>query len=424
MTPPLRRSLAPLAVAAALLLGCTTPEATPTPRPTLAGVTPSATATGSASATPTPTSTAPAEATAPQVTPKPSPTGTPEPPALTGDIIGWFTEPRPASNVATRTIGVPPPSPFPPYDRQSAEVVLYDVETMTERRLGLGGYASFSPDGTMLAWVTGPEAHRWEELRLLDLRTGEERGLGRARTAQWLGNETIAVYEQGNDRAVVDVVTGAHGPERTGDDPPRPPEIGGYLLQGLSYPPDIFRSHYRLIRADDGSGFLFDAYRAVLAPDGRLFLATVPEPAARSQPNPGGPNVGLVETNLFEVDPATRLATFIATTRASFPNWPFAAGADVVVWQQNACTQSATTHLLDRRTGARTEVRGPIEWPYAVTPAGLIASGAFGAKALIDPATLDYRVVLPDGLVDVAWSRDFRYAAVGAALGHGGLCGG
>lgn len=130
-----------------------------------------------------------------------------------------------------------------------------------------------------------------------------------------------------------------------------------------------------------------------------------------------------METNLFEVDPATRRATFIATTRASFPNWPFAASADFVVWQQNACTQSVTTHLYDRRTGARTEVRGPIEWPDAFTPDGLIASGAFGAKALIDPATLDYRVVLPDGFSDVDWTPDYRYAAVGAALGHGGLCG-
>lgn len=39
----------------------------------------------------------------------------------------------------------------------------------------------------------------------------------------------------------------------------------------------------------------------------------------------------------------------------------------------------------------------------------------------IDP--LEYVAVLPFEYLDVQWSPDYRYAAVGLQFGHGGFCG-
>ena len=48
--------------------------------------------------------------------------------------------------------------------------------------------------------------------------------------------------------------------------------------------------------------------------------------------------------------------------------------------------------------------------------------GAFGGRALIDPAALQYRAALPPGVGDTSWSPDHRYASLGQYGGHGGLC--
>ena len=47
--------------------------------------------------------------------------------------------------------------------------------------------------------------------------------------------------------------------------------------------------------------------------------------------------------------------------------------------------------------------------------------GENGATAIIDPATFEYRAVLPE-LSGVVWSSDLRYAAVGQNFGRGGVC--
>lgn len=59
-----------------------------------------------------------------------------------------------------------------------------------------------------------------------------------------------------------------------------------------------------------------------------------------------------------------------------------------------------------------------------LTPDGrlTLSQAGLGADAIVDLETLEYEAVLPDGLFDIVWSADFRYAAVGTAAGHGGRC--
>jgi len=69
--------------------------------------------------------------------------------------------------------------------------------------------------------------------------------------------------------------------------------------------------------------------------------------------------------------------------------------------------------------------------PKEFNLAGLTGTGrlwayrwdGFGAKVLIDVATLRYVAVLPEGLGDVGWAGDFRFAVASVTGGHGGLCG-
>lgn len=379
-----------------------------------------ATVTGTAMATPSVEPTPPVDPTE-----KPTPTGTPEPPLLRGDIEGWFTEERPSPPSEVRAVQPAPPSPFEPYDRESREVVLYDTLTMTERNLGEGGMPRFSPDGSMLAWVAGSEPYEVGELRLLDLGTGDERWLGRARAIRWVDDETIVAYEVGNELVLVDVATGEHEPTEPTivnlNPVQRPIEEAGYRLEELVRFEDFWRRTYQLTNLATGDTREFDAYRAVLAPDGALVLATVSEPSTRIEPAEGPHGWWSHTSNIFEVDPDTGEATFIATAYPSYPNSPFDASEEHVMWTDRACNidGDAVTRLYDRETGALFDLDERLWAEF--TPDGLIARGSFGAERLVDPETLEYVVVLPF-VADNFWTPDYRYSAVGFELGHGGVC--
>src|SRR3712207_6665516 len=121
-------------------------------------------------------------------------------------------------------------------------------------------------------------------------------------------------------------------------------------------------------------------------------------------------------TNIFLVEIATGRATFIATARlSSSPVYlPMDANRDYVVWTEDPCGfphPPGRTRLYDRRAGTLTELSASLPNPR-LTPGGLIASGEpIGAKELIDPMTMTYRLVLPENVIDAAWSPDYRYAA-------------
>jgi hypothetical protein len=159
-----------------------------------------------------------------------------------------------------------------------------------------------------------------------------------------------------------------------------------------------------------------DVERARPAGPGELVLATRPEDGM---------------ANIFIVEIASGQATFIATSRWMAWNDPLAANEDYVLWTEDYCRpmDAGKTRLFDRRTGTLTELDATL-WA-TFTPGGLIASGTFGARELIDPETLEYVVVVPDGEPegpvessgpDLSWSPDYRYFSLGFAGGHGGLC--
>src|SRR5262249_43015480 len=128
-------------------------------------------ATGSLSL-PALTQTAPAS-----LTPTPAPVFTPSTGAR--QRTGLSNDPRPTQPDEYRTVAQKPPESFMPWNR--TDVVLYDVEARTERNLGPGASALFSPDGTSLAWTTGSLSDdAGSELKVLVVATGEVRTLGPA----------------------------------------------------------------------------------------------------------------------------------------------------------------------------------------------------------------------------------------------------
>ena len=124
---------------------------------------------------------------------------------------------------------------------------------------------------------------------------------------------------------------------------------------------------------------------------------------------------------------------FIARHRITrIANPPFAANEDFIVRTDDHCNfdSPGQTRVYDRRAGTITELDDRL-W-VSFTSDGLIASGTFGAKALIDPETFEYTFVLPalapgsegqSSGPDVSWSPDDVYVSRGFAGGHGGLCG-
>lgn len=414
MVAGLARRFAVVGPTLALLVAsaCSSDSGEPNPlAPTLtAAPSPTATETRTPVATGTPT---------PQQTPN-----SPEPTEEARGIVGIFTDPRERTAGAVRDVGPRPPSPFKPWNLEN--VVLYDFEPMTEHDLGPGAFARFSPDGKRLAWAAGAGG-QWDELRVLDLATGEERALGPGRALRWVDDETLVVYLPGtsNTLEVVDVATGGRRPSNGVNLNPvyQPIEVGGWRLDQIEqgdYP--IWETTYELT---DVSGahlpLRFDAFRAVLAPDGALFIVAVPE--QRSDPPARGPDVRTGRSNIFEVDPETGEATYVATADVTAPGWPVVASEDIVAWSNDPCGLSGEPHgvvVLGRESGSITELL-PGGWVSAAR-GRVIGLDVFGPRALIDALSLEYLAVLPESTVDVQWTASLRYAAVGAALGHGGPC--
>ncbi len=368
---------------------------------------------------------APTGAPTPSQSTRPSPTATP--PGQTRAINGLFTEPRETEPDVRRTLGPRPPSLFAPWNRE--DVVVYDVQTMTETNLGPGGHARFSPDGTRLAWAAGTPG-RFAELWVLDLVTGDQQLIGPGRSLVWVDDETLAFHPAGvsNTEELVDVATGARRPANgiTLNPVYRPVEASGWRLDRVErgeYP--RWRSTYELAHSSGARLPLrFDALRAVLTPDGTLFVVTVPDDPS-GPPAELGPHIEFGTANVFAVDPASGEATFIASAVASAPGWAFDASASHVAWMEGFCGSQEpgvpSTRVFDRRNGTLTEIDDGM-W-LVLTPDGTIGRGAFGPTSLIDLETLDYTFVLPDGALDAAWSPDYRYAALSYAGGHGGRCG-
>ena len=119
-------------------------------------------------------------------------------------------------------------------------------------------------------------------------------------------------------------------------------------------------------------------------------------------------------------------ASFVATATYNasvgfWPmNWPLVADASYVAWTESYCGQpTGQTRIFDRSSIQLTEVNVS---GWLSLRDGRLGFGEFGPRSVFDPRTFQYAAMLPD-VTDVSWSADMRYAAVGAALGHGGVCG-
>jgi hypothetical protein len=356
-------------------------------------------------------------------------------PSLNGNIDGWFTEPRPAPPHEVRS-PPPPQSPFAAWNSQ--DVVLYDVLTMTERNFGPGIAPSFSPDGLRLAWLggvrQGPPPGTPFELRVLDLAAGHVRDLGPTRSeVRWLDNEQLVLLVSGEAAAViVNVDTGVRRPAEETEIaavtrvPPGDPEAsmieaGGHRLELVAQEQRnvVLRRTYRLLQVDTGATRLqFDAFQAVLAPDGGLFIATVPEAGAiEVLANEG--ILDSVTVNVFQVEPATGNARFIATAHPLGRHMSLAASVEHVFWAERLCSGAAArAWLYSRVDGELLEITEA--WVASFTPRGTLAVGIYGTKRLVGSRTLADIVALPQaearglgGLATVVWAQDYRYAAVG-----------
>ncbi|MBE0611447.1 MAG: hypothetical protein IH609_18850 [Dehalococcoidia bacterium] len=314
-------------------------------------------------------------------------------------------------------LGAKPASTFPAWDGKST--VIYDVQTGKTLDLGPGSQpASFSPDGTKAAWAAGGDFAQGTEVFVIDLPAGQPRSLGPGRTAQFLDNSSLVVFAVGgNDRTIIDVATGAKRPyanERLG------PSLGHFRWTAPE--------GYRLDPSDvtsPGTVRTFSLYNAqtgdsVLTFEAMSVAAAGPDELAVAAP----PVDGL--SNIYIVEIATGKATFIATAKPGRDNWPFSATADAVVWTDEFCSlDPGPVTLFDRKSGQLVRIAAGGgdggRW-MLLTRGGLLASGAFGADALIDSQTLEYVSVIPNG-PDISWSADYRYASHGPSGGHGGLCG-
>lgn len=131
-------------------------------------------------------------------TPTPLPRFTPSPGART--IRGLSLTPRPSAPDVRRSLPPAPPETFSPWN--GTDVVLYDIEAMTELNLGMGGFAAFSLDGRSLLWVSGNVLEAGDEgqrLSVLDVATGNRRVLGPARYATVVDDDHVALMLPGTN---------------------------------------------------------------------------------------------------------------------------------------------------------------------------------------------------------------------------------
>ncbi len=356
----------------------------------------------------------------PTITPRPSwtPTVTPTATATPIAVAGLFTDPRPVVVDEWRSLG-PEPALFPPWNGTST--MLYDIAAGAATDLGPGIAGRFSPDGRWMAWIAEPTpGSATGEVRVIDLRTHEQRSLGAGGGAAFLADGRLGFGVQGSGNVAIDLATG----QRTDSATPAPffarrdtmtTDDGYYLFRRQSV-----ESPFELKESATGRVLLtFDALGAAPAGRGKFVVVTVPQITERQQLG-AGVVTEIGTTNIFLVDYAGS-AQFVASAKFE-GQAPLAANDDYAAWGDAYCTPGEESlRILDRRSGKITAIEGR-HWVEGFTRDGLLAIGEFGAKRLIDPATLAQRAVLRDAAEPV-WSDDYRFASTGMYMwGHGGMC--
>lgn len=271
----------------------------------------------------------------------------------------------------------PPPSPFEPWTGE--DLVVYDVVAGVEVNLGPGRVEPFSPERPTLGL----------------------RGFTLARDGA-----------SGSVIGLDEVFPGAPSDFA----PPTVQRVG--FLDSYPYWLNSF-----LVQTPEGPRS-FEAYAVALLDESRLVMALLDE----ELPAEGPERVTHRQVSLQLYDLQTDSVTPLGTALASPLNWSFDAAAGRVLWAENQCVFDDDTEqvfvLLEVDTGDRIEFTSDhFRW-VKLTPDGRLAlsRAGFGASAIFNLRTRQYDAVLPEEIVDVIWSADYRYAAAGTRLGHGGLC--
>jgi hypothetical protein len=406
-------------------------------------------------ATPTPGSGGSASAgftVAPGATAEPGATPAPR------ELTGLSSDPQQAT-VTPHPLEQPPATKFAGWDGTS--VVLYDTVTGKETRFGKGMISAPAFGGNSFVYTS--EGEVW----LVDLASMQKRSLGKGLVAYFLGDKTVVINPGDNNFVAVNLDTGGTAPLLQITDPLlksmatqrwggafRAQWLDGRYAIRLASTPDVAcaqgSSDRPLCEAqasedweveDVQTGevlYRFRANQAAPAGPGEIVVATSPTCVAEDgtaigcfelldkieKDNPEATAQG--STNIFIVNLATGESTFVATatynvTARSWPMaWPLVANESYVAWTESYCgNPSGLTRILDRSTGQITELNVSA---WLTLRAGKLGLGEFGARSILDPKTFQFLTVLPQ-LGDVSWSGDLRYAAVGGAFGHGGICG-
>jgi len=396
-----------LVVAGLLAVACgDDDDSRPGPTSTAAPASESATGTEQATATTTASSTPVATATF----------------AAPKGLTGLFHEPR-TTAIKKVTPPAAPPLGFAEWD---GSAVIYDVVAGKETNLGPGSAPVFSPDGRLAAWSTGDGfAFTDREVKVIDLATGSVRAIAPGRAPHWLDDDTVAYFLPGteNKLAALNLTTGI----TTDVTDQRTPNVYiDRLVAARETTPDGFRvtsvfasdatplarggqswKDVKVTSVATGQVVLaFKAFEAAPAGKGHIVVAA----------SPAGTTV-----NLFLVAIATGQAEFIATARASEPNFPLVGDDARIAWVDDFCGQPpGNLTVYDRGEKTVTEVEGVSDY-VRLTPDGRLGLGAFGARRLMDPVSFQTVARIPTGS-DVNWSPDYRYASHGWTGGHGGLC--
>ncbi len=400
---------------------------------------------------------------------RPFDTPAPGTPLPIRQVTGLFAEPK-DTKVTKATLGIKPASTLQPSDRKS--VVVYDTQTGKQTDFGPGTITAPVFNKGRLLYTADKQA--W----LVDLTTMDKKSLGGADLAYFVDETHVLLIAFQQRNILLNLATGERALANSLSDTVVGEQeslgLGGplrrHLISGgaiLNYAVDVeklyalkcrltptpesdlcglrFKEEYSV---EDGKGnvvFQFRALQASPAGPNEIVVATSPlcddgngkqiwceeeltKLDAASGGKPGNFQYAKGTTNIFLVDLASGKAKFIATaaydprTQLRPYNWPLSADANYVVWTEDYCGQTkGKTRVYDRKSGQIKELDQTL---WVRMDGGLIGAGEFGARAMIDPASLQYKTVLPDNLPDVTWSDDYRYAAVGQASPHGGLCGG
>jgi hypothetical protein len=319
------------------------------------------------------------------------PTSTPTAPPDTTATASPSTEPTATATASTTTptatptpegppepfLPDPPPSPFEPWTGE--DLVVYDVVAGVEVNLGPGLIEPFSVERPTLG------------LRRFLLDRGNE-----PRSVMPLNEVFPDAPDEFAPPAVVQLE----------------------FLDGYPYWLRTFRVE------TPGGTHAIEAYGVALLDESRAVVAVL----ETQLPADGPDRISQQEVAILLYDLDEDSMEPLATALASPLNWSFDAAAGRAVWVENQCVFDDESEpvfvLLDVDTGDRIEFTSERFGWVELTPDGRLALSrfGFGASAIFNPSVRQYDAVLPEGIVDAIWSADYRYAAAGTRLGHGGLC--